>query len=119
MAAMSVVGSATKTISGSWNPGVLGPWLAAAPVVAVGAPFGAIVVAMVSRRYTLMVVSALCVGQYVWACWANSIVGMPLLASILAIAAFNLIAHRLYERHFPRAERRADRSTAQRRRWGR
>lgn len=101
MASMSVVGAATKTAAGTWSPEVFGPWLAAAPVVAVGAPFGAIVVSLISRRYTLLVVALLCIGQYLWVCLAKGITGLPLVASLAAIVAFNFGAHVLYERFSP------------------
>ncbi|MGE3966552.1 MAG: sulfite exporter TauE/SafE family protein, partial [Planctomycetota bacterium] len=40
--------------------------LAAAPVVALGAPIGAYVVDHIGRKPTLLVVAAICVGQFVW-----------------------------------------------------
>ena len=40
--------------------------VSAAPVVALGAPLGALVVSRVGRRPTLIVVSILCVVQFFW-----------------------------------------------------
>ncbi len=68
MAATSLIGVATKlTVGGGLQPGVFENWLAAAPVVAVGAPLGAFVVDRIGRTPTLYFVSVLCVGQFVWA----------------------------------------------------
>jgi uncharacterized membrane protein YfcA len=98
MASMSVVGVATKTATGTWDPAVWGPWLAAAPVVALGAPLGAFIVALLDRRITLVVVSLLCVGQYLWTLVAKDVGGWPLAASLVGIALFVGVAHLVYER---------------------
>ena len=98
MASMSVVGVATKTATGTWDPAVWGPWLAAAPVVALGAPLGAFIVALLDRRITLVVVSLLCVGQYLWTLVAKGVGGWPLAASLVGIALFVGVAHLVYER---------------------
>ena len=66
MAFTSLVGILVKTIAGDIQPGTFEHWLAAAPVVAIGAPLGALVVNKVGRRPTILVVSALCVIQYFW-----------------------------------------------------
>ncbi len=66
MAFTSLVGVAVKTVTGTWQPGVLGNWLAAAPVVALGAPLGVFVVGLIGRKPTLLVVAVLCIGQYLW-----------------------------------------------------
>jgi uncharacterized membrane protein YfcA len=67
MAFTSVVGLATKLCFTGISPGVWENWLAAAPVVALGAPLGAFIVSRIGRRSTLYVVAVLCVGQFVWA----------------------------------------------------
>ena len=59
-----VVGIATKLILGDIQPGTFENWLAAAPVVAIGAPLGAVVVSRIGRRPTLWLVSVLCVFQF-------------------------------------------------------
>ena len=66
MAFTSVVGIATKLLLGTVTPGVFEHWLAAAPIVAIGAPIGAFVVARLGRQSTLWIVALLCVGQLVW-----------------------------------------------------
>lgn len=62
----SLFGLATKTLFGSLQPGVFENWLAAAPVVILGAPLGAFIVNRIGRTSTLLVVSTLCVGQFFW-----------------------------------------------------
>lgn len=71
MAINSVYGVIIKTVSDSWQPGVYENWLAAAPVVALGAPLGVFVVELAGRRLTLMFVAVLCVGQLLWTCYSQ------------------------------------------------
>ena len=95
MAATSVVGIATRGLLTALAPGTYAPspdlfghWLAAAPVVAVGAPLGAWIVALVGRRPTLVVVSALGLVQFAWTCaheW--ELLGYGGLAAALAALA--------------------------------
>lgn len=66
MAFTSVVGITTKALFLTVQPGVFENWLAAAPVVALGAPLGAFIVHKIGRTATLFVVSILCIGQFVW-----------------------------------------------------
>ncbi len=66
MAFTSLVGIATKTLFTGVQPGVFENWLAAAPVVAMGAPLGAFIVDKIGRKPTLLLVSVLCLGQFVW-----------------------------------------------------
>jgi uncharacterized membrane protein YfcA len=66
MAFSSVVGILTKAAFTGVQPGVFENWLAAAPVVALGAPLGVFVVDLIGRRPTLLVVAVLCVGQLAW-----------------------------------------------------
>ena len=68
---------------------VLWNWLAAAPVVALGAPLGALVVERLARGPTLLIVSTLCIAQLVWTLIDQMVTGWPLaltLASVLAIS---------------------------------
>lgn len=65
MAFTSLVGIVTKQVTGI-QPGVFENWLAAAPVVALGAPMGAFIVSRIGRKPTLYFVALLCVGQFVW-----------------------------------------------------
>ena len=64
-----MLGMAIKQGTTGIEPGVWENWLAAAPVVAVGAPLGTFVVGFIGRRITLLFVAALCVVQFVWACY--------------------------------------------------
>ena len=50
------------------HPGVAEHWLAAAPVVVVGAPLGALAVSVIPRTATLALVALLCLAQLVWTC---------------------------------------------------
>ena len=97
MAFSSVVGVAVKSISGDWQPGVFGNWLAAAPVVALGAPLGVFVVAIIGRRPTLLVVALLCVVQFVWACYSEratlgvSGMALALLSVLVCLGGFEAL----------------------------
>lgn len=66
MAFTSLVGIATKNLTAGLQPGVYENWLAAAPVVALGAPFGAFIVSRIGRKPTLYFVAVLCIGQFIW-----------------------------------------------------
>jgi uncharacterized protein len=66
MAFTSLIGILTKSLVHSVQPGVFENWLSAAPVVALGAPLGAFVVHKIGRAPTLLFVSLLCVGQFLW-----------------------------------------------------
>lgn len=68
-----------------WN------FLAAAPIVALGAPLGALVVEKLPRGPTLLIVSALCLAQFVWMVVEEGVTGWPLLASLVGIGAMNAI----------------------------
>jgi uncharacterized membrane protein YfcA len=69
MAFNSVYGMSIKLLVTGVEPGVFANWLAAAPVVALGAPLGAFVVGLIGRRPTLVFVAVLCVIQFCWACY--------------------------------------------------
>lgn len=68
MAFASVYGIVFKNLFTGVQPGVYENWLAAAPVVALGAPLGVFVVNLIGRKPTLLFVALLCVGQFVWTC---------------------------------------------------
>ncbi|HSP42699.1 MAG TPA: sulfite exporter TauE/SafE family protein [Luteolibacter sp.] len=89
MAFCSVLGILIKLAFTGVQPGVFGNWLAAAPIVALGAPLGVFVVQYIGRKPTLLVVAALCVGQFVWTITRESaalgITGIVL--SLLAVGA--------------------------------
>lgn len=71
MAFTSLVGVAVKTLTTGFLSGTFENWLAAAPIVALGAPLGTVVVAYIGRRPTLLFVAVLCVGQFVWTCYVE------------------------------------------------
>ncbi|MCO1333756.1 sulfite exporter TauE/SafE family protein [Microbulbifer sp. OS29] len=68
MAFCSVLGVGVKSLTGDWQPDVFGNWLAAAPVVALGAPLGVFAVSLLGRKPTLLIVAFLCVVQLLWTC---------------------------------------------------
>jgi len=72
MAFTSLVAVTTKFFTNGFAPGVYENWLAAAPVVALGAPLGAFIVARLGRRIALWIVSLLCVGQFLWMIQQNA-----------------------------------------------
>jgi uncharacterized membrane protein YfcA len=86
MAFASVYGVAIKTLTVGMQPGVFENWLAAAPVVALGAPLGVFIVALISRKPTLLFVAALCVGQFIWTC-VNEYESMGLVGLIISFVA--------------------------------
>ncbi|MCB1066133.1 MAG: sulfite exporter TauE/SafE family protein [Verrucomicrobiae bacterium] len=71
MAFTSVVGIATKAAFTGVRPGVYENWMAAAPIVALGAPLGAFMVDLIGRKPTLLFVAFLCVGQFIWTCYVE------------------------------------------------
>ncbi len=87
MAFTSLVGISSNAVLGQINPAlyaidpaVFHNWLAAAPVVALGAPLGAIIVNYLPRRPTLLIVSSLCLGQFFWTLFKEGVSGWTLLA---------------------------------------
>ncbi|MCB1552722.1 MAG: sulfite exporter TauE/SafE family protein [Xanthomonadales bacterium] len=66
MAFTSLVGIAFKAAVTGVQPGVYENWLAAAPVVALGAPLGVFIVQRIGRQPTLYVVAVLCIAQFFW-----------------------------------------------------
>jgi len=103
MAFTSVVGITSNLVLGQFDPvryavdpEVFANWLAAAPIVALGAPFGAIIVNLVSRTPTLIFVSVLCIGQFAWTIVHEQVSGLPLLLSLGGVLAMNGVFHLLY-----------------------
>jgi uncharacterized membrane protein YfcA len=66
MAMASVLGTALHLAIGDIEREVLLNWLAAGPIVVLGAPTGAFLVSVIPRIRTLYFVSLLCVAQFVW-----------------------------------------------------
>jgi uncharacterized membrane protein YfcA len=69
MAIASVMGIALHAVIGDIGREVFYNWMACAPIVVFGAPFGAFLVSIIPRVRTLYFVSALCVVQFVWTLW--------------------------------------------------
>ncbi len=107
MAFTSLVGISTKLFLGDLQPGTFENWLAAAPVVAVGAPFGAMVVSKIGRKPTLIAVSLLCVVQFAWTLVheRGALNVWNLSAALLGVILFLLIFQDMY-RHGYRLARR-------------
>lgn len=93
MAFASVYGVAIKSATTGFQAGVYENWLAAAPIVAFGAPLGALMVDLIGRKPTLLFVSILCVGQFVWTFFVErSTLGIGGIAiGLLGVALFLLI----------------------------
>lgn len=108
MAFTSLVGIAAKLLFGDLQAGTFENWLAAAPVVAVGAPFGAMVVNIIGRRPTLIVVSLLCVAQFAWTLVheRNALTLWNVSAALLGVILFLLLFQDMY-RHGYRLARRS------------
>ncbi len=98
MAFTSLVGLVTQTATDQMQPGVFSHWLAAAPVVAVGAPLGSLIVDRIDRSYTLVFVSLLCVAQFVWTMQheASGLGAIGITLSVLAIVVANALFLLLY-----------------------
>lgn len=100
MAFTSVIGIAANCllsyldpINYYMDPEVYANWLAAAPVVALGAPLGALVVSLISRTPTLIFVSLLCIAQFIWTIIEEGVTGMALTWSLLGV----LFCHVVFE----------------------
>ena len=87
------------------DPEVFYSWLAAAPVVALGAPLGSLVVNLLPRTPTLVIVSVLCIGQYFWTALHEQLSVGVFALSLIGIAVTNVIFMLLYR--FGRDSRRA------------
>ncbi len=89
MAFASAYGVLIKFLSASWQPGVYENWLAAAPIVALGAPLGVFIVEKIGRKPTLLIVATLCVGQLIWTCVEefHSMGWWGVLIALLCVAA--------------------------------
>ena len=103
MAFTSVVGIAANVLLQELFPGryvvdpeVFGNWLAAAPIVALGAPLGVFIVNLISRAPTLVFVSILCIVQFVWTLVHERLGGFALVAALLGLLVMNAIFHVLY-----------------------
>ncbi len=92
MAFTSLVGIATKSLFGGVQPGVYENWLAAAPVVALGAPFGSFIVNLAGRKATLYIVAFLCIAQFFWTLQQSlpALGSLGVAAALLSVMMFNM-----------------------------
>lgn len=104
MAFTSLIGITTNVLLASHFPdsyavvpAVFHNWLAAAPVVAVGAPFGAWAIARLPRKPTLLIVSVLCIAQFGWAILEEQVFGWGLALAVTCILAINVVFHLMFE----------------------
>lgn len=96
MAWTSLIGLASNLALGVVEPEVWKNWLAAAPIVILGAPLGVFIVSRIGRMPTLLVVSVLCIGQFVWTLF-NVRAGVSLVAiAIAGVLGANLVFHAIY-----------------------
>lgn len=86
MAFTSVYGVVLKVLTTGMQDGVFENWLAAAPVVALGAPLGVFIVGLIGRKPTLLFVAVLCVGQFVWTCF-KEFDALGITGLVIALAA--------------------------------
>jgi uncharacterized membrane protein YfcA len=89
MAYTSLWGVFIKNITTGLQPGVYENWLAAAPVVCLGAPLGAFMVDWIGRKPTLLFVAVLCVGQFIWTCHSER-EAMGFVGILIAVLAVGL-----------------------------
>ena len=90
MAFTSVLGVGLKVVTTGLQPGVYENWLAAAPIVALGAPLGAFVVTLIGRKPTLFVVAILCVGQFIWTLYSERAI-LSVFSLLAAVGAVGVL----------------------------
>lgn len=91
---------------------VLYNWLAAVPVVVVGAPTGALMLTIIPRPVTLMIVSALCIGQFIWMMFSQRVSTGQLTAALGGVAALSIVFYGLFTIGGRRAAARTAAETA-------
>ncbi|MFG0256394.1 MAG: sulfite exporter TauE/SafE family protein [Phycisphaerales bacterium JB043] len=94
----SLLGTLSHALLGQMDSDIFAYWLAAAPVVAIGAPFGALMVLLIPRTFTLVFVSILCLGQFVWIVEYDSVRGTPLILALAGVLVFNALFALLWRR---------------------
>jgi uncharacterized membrane protein YfcA len=104
MAAASVMGVALHVAIGDIHDEVFFSWLAASPIVILGAPIGAFLVSVLARQKTLYIVAILCVLQFGWTVSAlQPSAGEWLFTALsLSLAAAGFVV--LYRLGLPRSE---------------
>lgn len=116
MAYTSLIGIATQytlahTMPATYSisPGLFHNWLVAAPVVALGAPFGVVACRLIPRKITLLVVSGLCIVQFIWTLYHERAVLNAAIVTVVVIAllALNLVFMLMYDKGKVFAAKRA------------
>jgi uncharacterized membrane protein YfcA len=105
MAFTSIVGVATSACVSLLDPsvpllhpGVGAHWLAAAPIVVVGAPLGALAVSVIPRTATLALVAVLCVAQLVWTCAQAQLAPVAVALVVAATLGLGVLLETLHAR---------------------
>jgi uncharacterized membrane protein YfcA len=96
MAYVSVIGVATHVLYGGLDPQVFYNWLAAAPVVCLGAPLGAFIVSLIDRKPTLIFVALLCIGQFAWTSAEEHLGIGTMILALGGVTLFQFFFHLLY-----------------------
>ncbi len=106
MAYASVIGFFTQALLAQFlpdryalSPGLLANWIVAAPIVALGAPFGVVACKLIPRRVTLLIVSGLCMIQFVWTLYhERAQLSTGIVAGVvIALLALNLVFMLMYD----------------------
>ena len=106
MAYASVVGIATQFSLAhlmperyALSPGLLANWLVAAPIVALGAPFGVVACKVIPRKVTLLIVSGLCLVQFAWTLYHEraSLNASIVAGVVIALLLLNLVFMLMYD----------------------
>lgn len=112
MAFNSLLGLGIKVSFTGLDPAVFGNWLAAAPVVALGAPLGVLAVSLIGRVPTLIFVALLCLFQFIWTCYDERLrLGAGgILGAVAAVGVGFLIFEKLRSRgrHFAQDDLASD-----------
>ncbi len=93
MAFNSLLGAGVSVALGRVTEGAVLNWLAAAPVVALGAPLGALMLTIIPRGKTLVFVSVLCVLQFVWTLTHERVGVSTLIGALAALVVINGVFH--------------------------
>lgn len=97
MAFGSIVGVVSSSVMGRLGSEVLYNWVAAAPVVALGAPFGALMMRVIPRGFTLVFVSCLCLVQFGWTLQQERPPGWLMLGAVCGVLLVNVVFHVMYK----------------------
>ncbi len=97
MAFGSLVGVVTSSLLGRLSLEVLYNWAAAAPIVAIGAPFGVLMMRIIPRGFTLVFVSLLCIGQFVWTLVQERPPLWLMVGAVVGVLMVNVVFHLMYE----------------------